>query len=284
MVLKIRFQYFTLICILLVSCSTIKVTNRIDEPYLQNDITENVLFYIAHQDDEVFILSKIKEHLNSEDNVFIIYTCLSYQNGEGYKEKRINESKRALESINIKPQNVFYLGFPDGNSHKHLKSLIQKTDSLLSIISPNIIYTSAYEGGNIDHDIANFVIGYLNKNDNHTYIAFEFPEYSGYKTILTFKLRSFPQYPETYIRKLSKKKYKEVLEYWKNYKSQKFPFGFYMSVTTGKKVAFGYEYHRKLPNHNYLEKPPTLKIAYEKYLKAEFMDFKNEIEKIIPRR
>lgn len=280
MVLKTKSILLILLSLLFVGCASYKYSVNIADPAPINATAENVIIFVAHQDDETFILTKIIEHLKSGDNLHVIYTSLSYQNGESYKNKRILESKTALKSIGVDSDNVLFLGYPDGRTYKYLKEIIYKTDSLFYHIKPDIVYTSAFEGGHIDHDIANFVISYL--MTSHDYLSFEFPQYSGYKTWLTFKLRSFPKKPETHIRKLTKYEFQKVKEYWKYYESQHFPFGFYMSMTRGKKKSLGYLFLRKQPQYDYLELPPTGNVAYKKYLKADFNDFKNSIFEIIP--
>jgi len=242
-------------------------------PVPANIAAENVVFYIAHQDDDVFISSRIQHHLKSNDNVYVVYTCLSYQHGQGYKIKRIKESNLAMQALNVQPDHVIYLGFPDMESHKHISELINTTDSLFSIIKPDIVYTSAYEGGNIDHDVANLSISHLIYEHGYGFQAYEFPEYSGYDTRFKFKYRNFPDSPETYVKKLSEEEYKTVIQHWDFYKSQKFPINILMAITSGKKAIFGYEYYRRLPRYDYSQKPPSGKIAYERYLKATFNDF-----------
>lgn len=273
---------YLLIIISCFGCSSIKDLNLRSAPESHSEISKNIVFYLAHQDDDVFISTKIQDHINANDIVYVVYTCLSYQKGIKYKEKRIKEARTALKQIGILNSKIYFLGYPDTESYKHIEKLIKKTDSIFQIIVPDVIYTSAYEGGNIDHDVANFVINYFRTEKNMSFDAYEFPEYSAYNTNLVFKLRSFPFQQQTYIRELKKEEYKKVLNHWKVYKSQRLSFGLYMMITTGKRYALGYEFYRPLPYHNYFELPPTEHIAYERYLNATYEEFIEEISKIIP--
>lgn len=207
-------------------------------PYQENKKTEIVIFYLAHQDDDVFISSRISKHIKTGDNVYVVYTCLSYQRGERYKQKRINEAEKALRHLNVSKNNIIYLGFPDMESHKHLNDLIGATDSLFKVIQPNIVYTSAYEGGNIDHDVANYTISQLLFKQGYGFKAYEFPEYSGYNTHWKFKYRNYPDSQKTYVSKLSLAEYKKVAKHWDFYRSQKYPVNFLMALTSGKKTIF----------------------------------------------
>lgn len=277
-------RYFVLIAILMVSACA--GTNNFT---IQNTIfthgeekQENVIFYIAHQDDDVFISSKIQKHIQSGDKVFVVYTCLSYQRGKKYKERRVQESYSALNYLGLNEDQIFFLGFPDTRSHNHLPELIATTDSLFQILAPDIIYTSAYEGGNVDHDVANFVINYLRDQDKTPPLLFEFPEYSGYNAGIMYRMRSFPSTLSTSIRELNENEYETVKNHWDNYKSQKPSTGLIINMTVGKKKTFGYEYLRLLPNYNYFELPPSNSIAYEKYLDATFEEFKQEIRNLSP--
>lgn len=239
-----------------------------------------VVFYLAHQDDDVFISSKIQEHINNCDSVFVIYTCLSYQRGDNYKLKRIFESKSALNFLGLNSSQIVFLGYPDTKSHKHLNNLISTTDSLFKIIKPNLIYTSAYEGGNIDHDVANFVINFLRNKKKISALLYEFPEYSAYKTKLFFKMRNFPDMPKTEIRELNRIEFKTVKMHWDFYKSQKIPLGIFIRITAGEKKTFGYEYIRQLSYYDYSQLSPTNSVAYERYLDATFEEFIFEVKKI----
>lgn len=245
-----------------------------------HDEVHTVLVYVAHQDDEVFISSKIQEHISMGDNVYVVYTCLSDQKGLKYRNKRIIESYQALKFIGLKKENIIYLGFPDTKSHLHLKEILIRTKTVIDSLKPDLLYTSAYEGGNIDHDVANFIIGYLKGTQKPVIRVFEFPEYSPYKSIFPFRIRSFPESPPTIIRKLTKVEFKRVKAHWDFYKSQKFRFGLFLEITVGKKKAFGYEYLRPLPSHNYKLPPPAGRIAYHKYTPYDFSDFVREINKI----
>lgn len=262
------------------SCKSTLNTTLHKVPNPPNNKSENVVFYIAHQDDDIFISSKISEHLKLGDEVKVVYTCLSYQRGEKYKEKRVNEAEKALSYLKVPLSNVHYLGYPDMESHKHLDKLIHSTDSLFKLIKPDVVYTSAYEGGNIDHDVANYTISHLIYKQGYSFEAYEFPEYSGYKTCYKFKYRNFPVEQKTYIEKLSKEEYKKVINHWDFYKSQKFPINILMAVTDGKKNIFGYEYYRPLPLYDYSQKPPSGEVAYEKYLDATFDEFIFETQAI----
>lgn len=279
--ITIKLNILIIISVLLFSsCKTSYNTSIKTAPNPPNTKTENVVFYIAHQDDDVFISSKMNEHIQSNDKVFIVYTCLSYQRGERYKNKRIKESNLALSAFNVPKSNIIYLGFPDMESHKHMNKLIQTTDSLFRKLKPNIVYTSAYEGGNIDHDVANYVISQLKYKRGFLFEAFEFPEYSAYNTNLKFKYRNFPNEPKTYIKELSDEEYELVSKHWDFYRSQKFPINLLMAFTIGKRNIFGYEYYRPLPLHDYSQKPPCGNIAYEKYLDATFDEFIQETQAI----
>lgn len=265
--------------IFLFSCSgTKKLTNKDIPLDKHNNKQENVVFYVAHQDDDTFISSKIQQHIKDGDSVYVVYTCLSYHRGDDYKTRRVNESYAALNLLGLDTNQIVFLGFPDTRTHEYLDELISSTDSLFSIIKPDVIYTSAYEGGNIDHDVGNFVISYLRDQSKTPSAVYEFPEYSAYKTIVAFfKMRSFPAELNTIVRKLSDEEYSMVKKHWGMYESQHFPLGVYIKLSAGMKKTFGYEYYRPLPYHDYLELPPTNSVAYEKFLKAKFKDFTREV-------
>jgi hypothetical protein len=156
-----------------------------------------------------------------------------------------------------------------------VNELILRLDSVISKFKPKIIYVPAYEGGNIDHDIANYCVAQLHNKLTRIY---EFPLYSAYKTILIpFMHRNFPETLGTKVYPLDKSQYRFVKDYWEYYHSQKLRFELYLRLASSFKHVFGYEYIRELPQYNYHELPPTRNIAYKRYTKAKFSDFKNGI-------
>jgi LmbE family N-acetylglucosaminyl deacetylase len=233
----------------------------------------NVLCVFAHQDDDAFIISRLKSHSELGDSIVVVYTTYFSHDREKYSQQRISESKKALLTINV--NSPIFWDYPDTKTHFYVNEIILRIDSIISKFKPKVIYVPAYEGGNIDHDIANYCVAQLQNKFTKIY---EFPLYSAYKTILLpFIHRNYPETLGTEVYLLDKSQYHFVKDYWGIYRSQKFRFELYLRLVSSIKHVFGYEYIRELPHYNYHELPPTKNIAYKRYTKVNFTDFENGI-------
>ncbi len=232
-----------------------------------------VLIVCAHQDDEAFIASRMRWHLLQGDILRVVFTTLSFFNGPKYKERRRIECLNALMLLGL--DRADFLGFPDGESWKHLPDLIHKIKEIIADFNPAIAYVTAYEGGHIDHDVACFCLSKATENAGIE--LFEFPLYSGYRRgILPFKLRSFPPRLQTTVVRLPKEELLFVKRYWECYGSQFFRFLMYVHLTCGFRKAFGFEFFRLMPLHNFHIPSPS-GVAYEKYLPVRFQDFSSAV-------
>ncbi len=257
------------------SCATRKtVTTPITSRNLDRG---NVLCVFAHQDDDAFIISRLKSHSDSGDSIKVVYTVFYSHRRERYSQKRVSESKSALQTINVNSE--VFLGYPDTKTFLYVNEIILRLDSVISRFKPKVIYVPAYEGGNIDHDIANYCAAQFR---NKGIKIIEFPLYSAYKTILIpFLHRNYPETLGTIVYPLDKSQYNFVKDYWGYYHSQKLRFEVYLRLASSFKHVFGYEYVRELPQYNYFQLPPTKNIAYKRYTKAKFSDFENGINRVI---
>ncbi len=282
--LLFKFSLFVLL-ITIISCSTTKLpsnckSNCNDVP----DSLKSALFVFAHQDDEVFIVTRIVEHLRQNDSVTCIWLSKSYFRGEKYKEKRISESKSALKLLGIKSHNLFFLDLPDGETQNHIPEIIMKLKPLISMVDPDVVYVPAFELGHIDHDITNFTTVQSIKELAMNPSIYEFPLYNVYHTskIIPFKVRQLPDSLNTCCRILTKDEFNNVLNFWYLYPSQYYPLDPFIRYTVGYRKAFGIEYYRKVPDYNYLEKPFEADAAYERFLKGvTYQDFHIAVKKYL---
>jgi hypothetical protein len=274
------FLIFFLICS---SCSIPPDTSQ-NSAHLEkvSEPTGSVLVVIAHQDDEAFIVSRLKRHIEIGDMVSVIWTSSSYTFGERYAEKRIAEAQAAMSFLGVKSSNYFFLNYPDGSTHHSIKQIINKLEIFILRIKPDLIYVPAYEIGHIDHDVVNFSTVVALNNLNYNCSVFEFPIYNAFGvSILPFRMRNIPPGQSFEIRNLDEDEFQYVVAYWNFYESQHFPLGFYIHITDGLEKTFGREYLRKIPKYNYTAKPFKAQAAYERFLKnVSFVDFADAVRKI----
>jgi LmbE family N-acetylglucosaminyl deacetylase len=251
------------------SCSTGDVETVCNGYYPKLDSTkENVLLVVAHQDDDAFIVTRLKEHIVKGDQVMIVWTTKSYQDGNQYANVRINEAKNAMKMLGVDSLHYKFLDFPDTRTYKFIPEIIEKLKAIIQKYKPNIIYTGAYEMGNIDHDVTNFSTVESLKELKYKCMVYEFPEYSAYNVpnFLPFEMRKFPDTLITYCRELTAKQTKFVIKCWRIYHSQEFPFMQYLYFLDQENLIFKYEYLRVLPNYDYTKRPFNAAAAYGRYV------------------
>lgn len=241
-----------------------------------------VLLVIAHQDDEVFILSRIMKHIELNDTLFVVWTSLSYQKGKDYKVKRINESLNLMNILRIPNENLHFLKYPDARTHEYIDHIYFDLYDIIKKVRPDVVYVSAFEGGHIDHDVANLTTFKVIQDLNLDIDIYEFPEYSSYNTpfFLPFRTRAFPDTLQTRCKRLSNEEFDFIIECWNTYKSQYYPLHLYIRIVSSNRSTFGYEYLRKIPKYNYLN-PHAYGLAYERFLSVDFEEFQESVEKLI---
>ncbi len=275
-------KYLTLLLLAsLFGCSTFHIERSGVELGMLEQGSGRVLLVTAHQDDEVFIASRLLQHLSWQDTVQIIWTA-SGQKDSAYEITRKLESIKGCKYLGIDSVNCTFLDFIDGETYKHLNEIYSILLSKVEEFKPNVIYIPAFEGGHIDHDIVHFATAKAAKILDETITIFEYPEYSAYRLcfLLPFKMRNYPRQIRTSIRELSKEEFNKICDLWDIYESQHFPLDLYLSLVSGTKRTFGFEYLRKLPKYDYSKLEIYYgNIAYERYLwGTSYTDFLEAID------
>jgi LmbE family N-acetylglucosaminyl deacetylase len=121
---------------------------------------KKILFICAHQDDEVFVRSRISLALRGGVAPYFVY--LTNGTVKGSSAIRDHESRRFLGQLGVAAKQIFFLGtefrIPDGELVSHLQTCFAL---LLEHVKEHVfteIYAPAWEGGHQDHDAA-FLLG-----------------------------------------------------------------------------------------------------------------------------
>jgi LmbE family N-acetylglucosaminyl deacetylase len=146
---------------------------------------KKILFLLAHQDDEVFVVPRISYELSRGARPLFIYLTSGVAEDPSENE-RDNESRACLTRLGVEDEQIIFLGtesrIPDGCLVNHLEqcflSLVEKTRDYTF----DEIYTPSWEGGHQDHDAA-FLLGLalarrLNLEDS----VWQFYLYNGFRT------------------------------------------------------------------------------------------------------
>jgi LmbE family N-acetylglucosaminyl deacetylase len=102
-----------------------------------------VLLAAVHQDDDVFIVSRLKQHLQIGDEIFVVWTTSAKRKGIKYEQKRINESKNAMKFLGIKPRNCFYLCYQERQTFRYMGEIITHIKKIIKQIQPGLVYIPA---------------------------------------------------------------------------------------------------------------------------------------------
>ena len=242
------------------------------------------IFILAHQDDEIAIFKSIKNSVKSDNNTFIFYLT----NGNNSKTdnldlvlKRENESKNVLAQLGVNLKNIFFLGHNlNIKSYEIFNFLDIIYEKLINVINSFdnevIIYTHAWEGGNIDHDSC-FILGLkLIRNNSKIIAGYQFPFYNSYKIPFHFYRVFCPikLNGNAVNLKISKIEKIHFIKYLFYYPTQiKIWIGLYPFIIF--KILFNkFNYLQKIDKAHLLKKPHEGSLWYEK---QKFMKF----EKII---
>jgi LmbE family N-acetylglucosaminyl deacetylase len=148
-----------------------------------NEAAPCVLFLFAHNDDELFVLPKIKQEVAQGADVWCIYTT----DGAAYgacPEERLNESVKVLSSCGVQSAHIIPLGAAtacrDGRAHLSIGTLYSSIDEVTHQLRLARIYTLAWEGGHHDHDTTHLIARKLSLQRGDIPL-FEFSAYHGHR-------------------------------------------------------------------------------------------------------
>ncbi len=243
-----------------------------------------VLLVVAHQDDDAFIVSRLRHHVLAGDSVFVLWTAYTTFPDTGAGNTRIREAREAMALLGIPPSCYSFLRFPDGETDLYACAIAKHIRDLVLRIRPAVVYVPAFEGGHIDHDIAHVATVFALKEAHWECAVREFPIYSAFHFVpfLPFVFRNLPDTPATDCRELSGEEYSFVLRYWATYRSQQFPLDPFMALLPGHRIVFGREYIRDVPAYDYLKEPDGGPIAYGRFLRGvSFADFQRAVRQLM---
>ena len=235
---------------------------------------KNHIFLFSHQDDEIAIFKTIKDLINTNKNVLIIYLTngnTSKSENTNFILRRENESKKVLKKLGVSERNIFFIGKKLKVKSYNLLNHLEKTYDELTNFIDNIdgeinIYTHAWEGGNIDHDSSYVLALKLMRNNVNIMNSYQFPFYNSYNIPFNFYRVFYP------IKENGKSthlniSYKEKIQFIKflfHYVSPiKIWIGLYPFVIF-KILINDYSYLQTIDKNVQLQKPHKNSLWYEK--------------------
>lgn len=137
----------------------------------------NVVFVMAHQDDEIAFVSRIRAAVANGATV----TCVCLTDGAARTPvaTRDAESRRVLAQLGVEDYRVAVARrIPDGALATHLDAALTLLEALAA--DADEVITLAWEGGHQDHDAAHVVAAVF--AHRRAIPCIEMPLYNGYRT------------------------------------------------------------------------------------------------------
>lgn len=220
------------------------------------------LYIFAHQDDELLALHKVILDLRAGISVHVVWITDGGKSAD--PALRQQESRKVMQMAGVPDPNLHFLGFPDAESYRHMRAAyeqvvaIDASNHFAQVVSP------AYEGGNIDHDVAAFVAGQIAAHSPSIRLHLEYPlynRYHGHRRVGVFlpSLQTDPHYITLDEETRSKVRHAIAL-----YRSERLPL-FLMGLAADKQALLDHGApYRRAPAYDFMHRPSHEPCDYEK--------------------
>ncbi|MFT3828398.1 MAG: PIG-L family deacetylase [Opitutaceae bacterium] len=138
-----------------------------------------VLYVFAHQDDELFVLGQMRRDVLAGNEVHTLWTTDGARIGKPAARER--ESRAVMALIGVPAANLHFLQFPDHASFRHVSALAELVAAVVRSHPFAEVISPAYEGGNIDHDVAALMGAYAARLAGPAAVHREFPLYNRFQ-------------------------------------------------------------------------------------------------------
>ena len=245
------------------------------------------LIFAPHPDDELIGCGGLL--LKAKDQVQVVYVTKGIKKGQP-EEIAARRKKGVLEALKHLNVDQVFLDFYELMDKEAVKSASDKICEIISRFNPDTIYVPAFEGGNFDHDITNYIVSQSGKNvyeyrmyNNHVSVGKLF-EILVRKILVLFGLKSHLWDNESFIPVRGFKPFflemtKKELEQ-KNGLIKKYEEISNTKVDNARAWPYNKDLFRKLPNHDYTKKPHAglLPLGYTRTYGISFNQFLEVIE------
>jgi len=191
---KLLVSFSTLVMLyLIINLATLFLPHTYSKEIFNIPKVGTILVVAAHQDDETIIAGGgMIQTLKKGGKVYVIYTVDGTTRKPYTTEKEVQknimlrekEASKSLNSIGIPFENIFFLRNENALGLRNISNIelnIQKIFTYIKEINPDMIFISAYEGGNCDHDMTNYMVVKAAEKANFSKnLILESPEYNRY--------------------------------------------------------------------------------------------------------
>jgi LmbE family N-acetylglucosaminyl deacetylase len=244
----------------------------------QADTARRVMYVFAHQDDEVMIAARLKTDVAAGREVALVWITNGDKGGDPVIREK--ECRAAMAHLGVPEASLHYLGYEDQESYKKINEEYRETLKIARAARPEVIFSNAYEGGNIDHDVAHFVAAMVARALSPQPVHYEFPLYNSYKG--TYQVAKFiPRAGvETLATPLDDALVALKLKMLDFYPSQQALFNVMGRLVNKKQLKKHGEPYRRTPDYDYLNPPTEGRLGYElgnNKIPHAFADFRSAV-------
>jgi LmbE family N-acetylglucosaminyl deacetylase len=160
---------------------------------MEKNIANKNLFIFAHPDDEALGASALLSRNSTTSEIVFVSDGMPAKKtdpeyyppytkfpefGDAYKKYRQKEAQNSMTCLGISPDKIHFLDYPDSGLINFIEDVVKSIEKLITENSFENLYTHAYEGGHIDHDLVCFAVWKAVQNTkNSVKQIFEIPLY-----------------------------------------------------------------------------------------------------------
>ena len=244
----------------------------------EDEVKAPVLFLFAHHDDEIFIATLIRRLTDEHGQVACAWLT---RGGLGGREREA-ESPRAVETLGVGRNSLFFFRLPDGKALDYLDEIVNRLTRLLVKLRIVSVFVPAFEGGHPDHDTAQLALALSIRLLPGGISLYEFPLYNRYHTRL-FRVGEFIPDTASTTRwtsmKLRDRLLKRKLSHF--FASQRLILVPLLGLKGGPMMLHlkGEPFRRVPVGRDYRRRPHAGRLAYEYFTRYRFGQFAEKVRR-----
>ncbi len=235
----------------------------------------NVLFLLAHNDDEYFVALRMREENQLGNQIIVAYLTHGSVHGVD-SSARMQESIKFLTKLEIRQENILMIGrrqdIPDSRLHERVADAYQGLREVLENITIERLYVMAWEGGHPDHDACH-LIGVAFARQRNLEKVYEFPAYSRFRVMHPLR-KDF----ELLAAGTSRMEALKTLVSGFSYRSQRRTFLAMLPGSIVQLLLLGHQNYWLVPQgRDYTQPPHTGRLFYERRYGISFAAFTENV-------
>jgi LmbE family N-acetylglucosaminyl deacetylase len=239
-----------------------------------------VLYLFAHQDDEMLVLPKMILEAKRGSRILAIWITDGGKTAD--PRRREGESREAMRMIGVPESHLHFLRFPDTKAVLHIHEAyeqclrIAEQNDVAQIVSP------AYEGGNIDHDVAALIAATITAKTKSRPVHLQYPLYNRYEGRRRIGI-FLPSHSEAVYLEFDDEARKLARAAMRVYRSQKWGLLLLALFADRKSLEEHGVPYRMTPQDDFLRRPAHEPCEYEKSMfhHAKFQDWQSNVRKFL---